>query len=202
MQYTRRDAQLFFDFLKKIVYSHERYYLATGEMKMKLLIFSDSHRANITDMLALIDEEKPDAVAHLGDLVCDVEDIRFVYPELPVYSVRGNNDWGDDETPNSLVVCAERVRLFLTHGHLFGVRRNTKRLTQEAQQAGCQVALYGHTHRAEGHAEAGVVVAKPGSISMPYTAQPPSYLRLTIAGDRVQPELIYLKNTKKKRLWL
>ena len=93
MQYTRRDAQLFFDFLKKIVYSHERYYLATGEMKMKLLVFSDSHRANITDMLALIDEEKPDAVAHLGDLVCDVEDIRFVYPELPVYSVRGNNDW-------------------------------------------------------------------------------------------------------------
>ena len=105
MQYTRRDAQLFFDFLKKIVYSHERYYLATGEMKMKLLIFSDSHRANITDMLALIDEEKPDAVAHLGDLVCDVEDIRFVYPELPVYSVRGNNDWGDDETPD----CAGKV---------------------------------------------------------------------------------------------
>ena len=140
MQYTRQSAQLFFDFLKKIVYSHERYYLATGEMKMKLLVFSDSHRANITDMLALIDEEKPDAVAHLGDLVCDVEDIRFVYPELPVYSVRGNNDWGDDETPNSLVVCAEQVRLFLTHGHLFGVRRNTKRLTQEAQQAGCQVA--------------------------------------------------------------
>lgn len=52
------------------------------------------------------------------------------------------------------------------------------------------------------HEEDGVLVANPGSISMPYTAQPPSYLRLTIAGDRVQPELIYLKNTKKKRLWL
>ena len=73
---------------------------------------------------------------------------------------------------------------------------------QEALQAGCQVALYVLTHRAEVHEEDGVLVANPGSFRMPYTAQPPSYLRLTIAGDRVQPELIYLKNTKKKRLWL
>ena len=193
---------MFFDFLEKIVYSHERYYQATGERKMKLLVFSDSHRANITDMLALIDEEKPDAVAHLGDLVSDVEDIHFVYPKLPVYNVRGNNDWGDDETPNSLVVSAEHVRLFLTHGHLYGVRRDTKRLAEAARAENCQVALYGHTHRAEVHQEDGVLVANPGSISMPYTAQPPSYLRLTIQGDTIESELVYLKNTKKKRLWL
>ena len=193
---------MFFDFLEKIVYSHERHYQATGERKMKLLVFSDSHRANITDMLALIDEEKPDAVAHLGDLVSDVEDIHFVYPELPVYNVRGNNDWGDDETPNSLVVSVEHVRLFLTHGHLYGVRRDTKRLAEVARAENCQVALYGHTHRAEVHQEDGVLVANPGSISMPYTAQPPSYLRLTIQNDTIESELIYLKNTKKKRLWL
>ena len=29
---------------------------------MKLIVFSDSHHANITDMLSIIDEEKPDAV--------------------------------------------------------------------------------------------------------------------------------------------
>lgn len=169
---------------------------------MKLLVFSDSHRANITDMLALIDEEKPDAVAHLGDLVSDVEDIHFVYPELPVYNVRGNNDWGDDETPNSMVVSVEHVRLFLTHGHLYGVRRNTQRLAEAARAENCQVALYGHTHRAEVHQEDGVLVANPGSISMPYTAQPPSYLRLTIQDNMIESELVYLKNTKKKRLWL
>ena len=90
----------------------------------------------------------------------------------------------------------------MQHNDLDALIRQISQLTQEAQQAGCQVALYGHTHRAEVHEEDGVLVANPGSISMPYTAQPPSYLRLTIAGDRVQPELIYLKNTKKKRLWL
>lgn len=193
---------MFFDFLEKIVYSHERYYQAAGERKMKLLVFSDSHRANITDMLALIDEEKPDAVVHLGDLVSDVEDIHFVYPELPVYNVRGNNDWGDDETPNSMVVPVEHVRLFLTHGHLYGVRRDTKRLVEAARAEDCQVALYGHTHRAEIHQEDGILVANPGSISRPYTAEPPSYLRLTIQGDAIESELVYLKNTKKKRLWL
>ena len=61
---------------------------------MKLIVFSDSHRRNVSDMLAIIDEENPDAVIYLGDVCDDVQDIRSVFPHLKVYEVRGNNDFG------------------------------------------------------------------------------------------------------------
>lgn len=165
---------------------------------MKLVVFSDSHHANITDMLAVIDEEKPDAVLHLGDLVADVDDVRNVYPDLQVYNVRGNNDWNVD-APDKMVVCAEQVRIFITHGHLHGVRRNTHALEEAARKNHCTVALYGHTHAAEIRQRGDMLVANPGSISMPYTMEPPSYLCLIIHGETVEPELVYLQQSKKKR---
>lgn len=161
---------------------------------MKLIVFSDSHRRNISDMLVIIDEEKPDAVLHLGDVVGDVNDIRSVYPALTVYQVRGNNDfgWGSQTIEDNLIVKVGQVKLFLTHGHLYGVRRNTKALAAAAYRNNCQAALYGHTHAAEISYTNGMLIANPGSISMPYTAEPPSYLRLVIDGTEIQPEIVYL----------
>ncbi len=156
---------------------------------MKLIVFSDSHRRRIVDMLTIIDEEKPDAVLHLGDVTDDAEDIRSVYPDVPVYNVRGNNDWSDDE--NDRIICAEQARIFITHGHLYGVRRNTRALAQQARANRCTVALYGHTHEAEISRDGTLLIANPGSIGLPYGA-PPSYLRLTVAGKQVTPELVYL----------
>lgn len=157
---------------------------------MKLIVFSDSHHRRIVDMLSIIDEEKPDAVLHLGDLTEDAFDIRSVYPDLPVYGVRGNNDWGSDEEDDR-IVCAEQVRVFMTHGHLYGVRRGTKALEQRARQNHCSVALYGHTHEAEITRERDMLIANPGSIGLPFGA-PPSYLRLTVEGEHISPELVYL----------
>lgn len=166
---------------------------------MKLIVFSDSHRANITDMLVIIDEEKPDAVLHLGDLTADVDDIRCVHPDVPVYNVRGNNDWNVDGVKDSMIICAEQARIFITHGHLYGVRRNTLALEEAARKNGCNAALYGHTHEAEITQKRDMLIANPGSISMPYTADPPSYLRLEIHGRHIEPELVYLEMQKKKR---
>lgn len=164
---------------------------------MKLIVFSDSHRRNITDMLAIIEEEKPDAVLHLGDVAEDADDIRAVFPQLQLFQVCGNNDW-TSEIPENLVVRAEQARIFITHGHLHGVRRHTRTLAAAAKKSGCGAALYGHTHRAEIHEEDGILIANPGSISMPYVAEPPSYLRLTVTGATIQPELVYLAETQRK----
>ena len=156
----------------------------------KLLVFSDSHCRNSLDMLSIIEEEQPDAVLHLGDMVSDVEDIRSVFPELTVHQVCGNNDWGSD-VPEMLVVRVEQVRIFMTHGHLHQVRRNTVKLAAAAREHHCNAALYGHTHEAEIHREGDILVANPGSIGMPYFS-PASYLRLTVSGNQITPELIYL----------
>ena len=45
--------------------------------------------------------------------------------------------------PPSLTVSLDGVRIFLTHGHLFGVKSGLTRLTLEARRVGAQLALFG-----------------------------------------------------------
>lgn len=156
---------------------------------VKLLVFSDSHRRNV-DMLAAIEEEQPDVVLHLGDMVRDAENIEAAFPQQKLFYVRGNNDWNSD-AEEDLMIRVGSKRILLTHGHLYGVRMGTRRLEEYARKNRCDIALYGHTHRAEQHRDGDVLIANPGSISMPYYGKP-SYLRLTIKGNDVLSEIIYL----------
>lgn len=82
---------------------------------MKILVFSDSHGRTI-DMYSLIESEFPDAVIHLGDHYEDASDLRRSYPDLPIYAVRGNNDFEPD-APLFSVIAPAGVRMYLTHGH-------------------------------------------------------------------------------------
>lgn len=160
---------------------------------MKLLVFSDSHGRTL-DMLSCIDEECPDVIFHLGDMVRDVEDIRSVYPDIPLYHVCGNNDWRSD-APETVIVTLGGVRFFLTHGHLHRVRSTTKRLASDARSHECQVALFGHTHITHCKYENGVLVANPGSISLPYR-EAPSYLRIIVENGTAKPEHVWLEDTQ------
>ena len=83
---------------------------------MKILVFSDSHRS-WSGMIQAIDEQKPDQVIHLGDLISDAEEISYLYPKLPVCMVPGNCDgWTTDPLERQFMVCGKRV--LLSHGHV------------------------------------------------------------------------------------
>ena len=47
-------------------------------------------------MAAAVEREKPDAVIHLGDYADDARELERLFPMLPVYRVRGNNDYKPD----------------------------------------------------------------------------------------------------------
>ena len=113
---------------------------------MKLLVFSDSHRA-LGTMYDAVEREQPDAVLHLGDHLGDAEDLETAFPEVEFYCVPGNCDYFT-VGPQSLTLELDGVRMFLTHGHLFGVKSGPERLALEARRVGAQIALFGHTHRA------------------------------------------------------
>ena len=59
---------------------------------MKVLIFADSHGYNMA-MAFAVDREEPDAVIHLGDHAEDAREIERGFPAMPIYRVRGNNDF-------------------------------------------------------------------------------------------------------------
>lgn len=151
---------------------------------MKILIFSDSHGRS-AGMFYAIEQDKPDAVVHLGDYTEDAGELMRAYPRLPVYSVRGNNDYASD-APYQTVITPDNVPIYLTHGHRERVSMlSSGNVAQFAREEQCGIAFFGHTHRMMMEDQNGVWVCNPGSISLP-RGGPASYARLTLSGGAAQ----------------
>ena len=128
---------------------------------MKLLVLSDTHRS-LGFAYEAIEKESPDAVAHLGDHLSDAEDLSFAFQEPEFYSVPGNCDYAPS-VRQSLLLELAGVRVFLTHGHLFGVKSGLDTLTAAAKDMGAQLILFGHTHQALLEERNGVTLLNPGA---------------------------------------
>lgn len=152
---------------------------------MKIVVFADSHGRN-AGMFYVIERERPDSVIHLGDYAEDADELARAYPALPVYRVRGNNDYASD-APLNAVVTPDNVPLYLTHGHKERVSMlSPGHVARRAREEKCAVAFYGHTHRALlERSEGGVWVCNPGSISLP-RGGPASYARLIIEDHKAR----------------
>ena len=106
---------------------------------------------------------RPDAIIHLGDHDRDTAALLKSFPEIPLYNVAGNCDFAA-LAPNVLTVSFGPVKAFLTHGHLYHVDYSrVDSLVYAAQEAGCQLALFGHTHMPEYTEIGGVTVINPGT---------------------------------------
>ena len=71
--------------------------------------------------------------------------LRRKTPNAIMYDVKGNNDFGA-EAPYSRVVHFGGASIYMTHGQRENVKLSLLSLDLAAQQAGCSIALYGHTH--------------------------------------------------------
>ncbi len=134
---------------------------------MRILVVSDTHHDFDTlYRLMLREKDAIDLLLHLGDGAQDIDDLRAVWPLLPVRFVRGNCDYVSTASDTALVE-ANGTRLLLTHGHLFDVNYTTERLAAEARRQDAAVALFGHTHRQLCRSELGVQLMNPGSLGKP-----------------------------------
>lgn len=139
---------------------------------MKILVFSDSH-ASRRFMRQCVDVVKPDAFIHLGDLVQDGEVIAEEYPGLRYFQVAGNCDRFrvSPDFPEILVQTLDGVRIFMSHGHLHGVKLYPDKLIMDGQRCGADVILYGHTHEPDcRRLPEGQWVMNPGSAGYGGTA--------------------------------
>jgi len=122
---------------------------------MKVAVFSDTHSNNEL-MLETVRRCRPDAAIHLGDHDRDAVELR-------VYSVCGNCDLMP-LAPEKDVVQLGPVKAFITHGHLYNVNYGrVDSLVYAAQEAGAQLAMFGHTHQAYYEQIGGVQVLNPGT---------------------------------------
>lgn len=135
---------------------------------MKLAVFSDSH-GYTERMLKAIRVSSPDLIIHLGDGGVDVEKIKKQFPLIPLKAVRGNCDFSH-ELPETDLFSVSGVNIFITHGHLFGVKIDTEPLTSKALKLGADIVMYGHTHVANYFKTGNLHVLNPGSCSFSKSA--------------------------------
>ena len=132
---------------------------------MKILVLSDSHSA-MRFMRSWVEAVKPQAIVHLGDHYDDGETLKELYPHIELHQVPGNCDRYRCPPWVHARLCYDvcGVRLFMTHGHKYGVKTSTAMMLAEARAMHAQAALYGHTHVAECYREeTGMWVLNPGS---------------------------------------
>lgn len=145
----------------------------------KVLVISDTHGR--TDNLdKILPKVKPlDQLIHLGDVGNDVDYIEVV-AECACCFVAGNNDFYSN-LPRERVIKLNGVPMFLTHGHYHYVNSRKDFIRSAAIQRGAKIALFGHTHVPYLEEEGGILVANPGSLSLPRQADHiPTYMLLYI----------------------
>ena len=152
---------------------------------MVILVASDTHGRR-DRLAAAAARVRPDMVLFLGD---GVRDLDALDDALSVRAVRGNCDlFGSGEIPECRVEEIGGVRLFLTHGHRYGVKYSLESAAAAAAQRGADVLLYGHTHvpfektLPAGSEVGGILLAKPLLMVCPGSLgdAEPSFATLTL----------------------
>ena len=113
---------------------------------MKILVFSDSHNNTgiMNDIVKKYNSEI-DCIIHLGDCTDDTTEFSTICQCIPVFQVRGNNDY-DSLYPHTRTITIGGKRIFMTHGHRHKVYFNTDGIYYTAAQEQADIALFGHTH--------------------------------------------------------
>ena len=130
---------------------------------MRVIICSDSH-GRLEYFQKMMDIEKPDVVVFAGDHSTDAIDMSYVYPDVTFHIVRGNTDFMDYSTEDELVFTINKKRIYLTHGHLFGVKMHMDDIVNRAKEKKADICIFGHTHREYIEEKNGIKFINPGAL--------------------------------------
>lgn len=147
---------------------------------MKILITSDNHGDHEALVnLVLKAGDDIDLFIHCGDSELSEDDTIWGI----FHTVRGNTDHGNYKDAISLNTPEGKV--VVTHGHLYGVKQNLKKLVALAKENQADVIMYGHTHVMDDQEIDGIKIINPGSIRIPKGNYPyPSFAILDWQGDK------------------
>lgn len=155
---------------------------------MKILVLSDTH--------GYLDEchqlkkkiDKIDMIIHLGDYSQDVADVKKIF-NVDILNVRGNCDPSDKKSKDEMIVTLEGKKFFLTHGHMYGVKRNLNGIFYRAKELEVDLVMFGHSHVPVSTTYDDILLFNPGSISMPRGGSKNSYGIIEIKDNSVTPAI-------------
>ena len=154
---------------------------------MKLLVLSDSH-GNLSHMEEAVLRVRPRIILHLGDCWRDAEQLRMLFPAIPMEQVPGNCDFRPDAAAERLLFPADR-RVLLCHGHTYGVKQSLISAGFAAEEKNLDLFLFGHTHRPLWDFRRRTLFVNPGSIG---DSRRPSYAIVTILNGKADARIVLL----------
>jgi putative phosphoesterase len=131
-----------------------------------------------------------DELAHAGDYYRDalhLEDCLGV----PVRAVTGNCD-RSVTGPQEEVWQVDGHRIFLTHGHLYGVKYGLLKLYYRARELDAEIVIFGHTHVPLDEIYEGIYFINPGSVSWSRGQALNSYAVLEFEKGQYNGQIFYL----------
>ncbi len=154
-----------------------------------LIVISDTHGRveKLKNLLPIINDA--DYLIFLGDCTGDLYPLKKEIT-VPIIAVNGNCD-GIKAYEDKEVFEWHGHKLFIAHGHRYGVKRDLLDITYAAKEAGCDYALFGHTHEALIEEYDGVTLVNPGSLAEPRFSQA-SYCVITEEQGKIFPKIIYI----------
>lgn len=157
---------------------------------MKILVMSDMHGRSENFEKAI--ENEPDAknIIFLGDGIKKAEELSYIYGDKNFYMVAGNCDGLFGFEPAVKIITISGFKILITHGHTFGVKTSLTSLKERAALEKADIALYGHTHKADITVENGIYLMNPGTLAG-YNGLY-SYLVIEISDNNIYPKIVKL----------
>ena len=151
-----------------------------------IMVFSDIHydRAVLSRLEQIMDEA--DYIVFCGDGINSIADYMEKY-DKKMYIVKGNCDAYDFD--RELTFEVEGVKFFVTHGDRYGVKSGLDNLSYRAEELGCKVALFGHTHQSTIQKVGDVTLINSGSLSLPNDFQK-TYCYIVVNNEKFFAKIV------------
>lgn len=160
---------------------------------VRIGVVSDSHGSFRNVGRVRTECGRLDWFLHAGDHLRDATRIAVNLGVDPsrVRVVAGNCDYPTTK-PEEILVEIEGVKIYMTHGHDYGVKSTLQRMHHRAQEVGARVAVFGHSHVPVLSDVGGVMLFNPGSMSEPRRpTDPPSCGLLVIEDGEIRAQHIF-----------
>ncbi|WP_029450984.1 YfcE family phosphodiesterase [Clostridium algidicarnis] len=157
---------------------------------MLVAIISDTHR-DYEVLNKIIHKVKTcDYILHLGD---NIEDLKYIEDrtnnkKIICMGVKGNCDYSNI-VPSERIVDIAGHKIFMTHGHNYGVKIDTWNIRRRAFELNCKICLYGHTHVFGISEKNGGYLINPGSPSISRDGKR-GFVIMEIRGEDVRPYFV------------
>ena len=154
---------------------------------MKILLISDTHgRTEVLSALLQKHGAEIGMLCHTGDGCRDIARYESRFPHIKMIAVAGNSDYSalsELEYLITLETPVKTLRVFMTHGHMYGVKRNLDSLRYAALEKKADACFFGHTHNPVVFEQDGILFMNPGSLGFPHEYNVHTYGLAEVTGE-------------------